>query len=189
MVWYPVPAFSARARNSASVALSMKMEMRVFPFWGITAPRLPFEKSYSAFIGFALSASCVTGRDEARLAIAVGVDHDQEFTGASKANGHVAWFIHGTDVLDRQRKRIEQRALGIGEGNAMLLEVGRSLDWVVLERHFASIYILYAYGNALLCVDLTPELSGRTTPPLRTGPRTDCKRAHGAAMMLHGTLQ
>ena len=35
----------------------------------------------------------------------------------------------------------------------------------------------------------TIELSGRTLPPLRTGPRTNCKRAHGAATMFHGPLQ
>jgi hypothetical protein len=29
------------------MALSMKIEMRVLPFAGMTAPRLPLEKSYS----------------------------------------------------------------------------------------------------------------------------------------------
>ena len=29
----------------------------------------------------------------------------------------------------------------------MLLEVGRGLGWVVLERHFAIVYTLYAYNK------------------------------------------
>src|SRR5687767_8265335 len=46
------------------MALSMKIVMRVFPFSKTTAPRLPFEKSYSALIGFAFLASWPPGRDQ-----------------------------------------------------------------------------------------------------------------------------
>src|SRR5207237_3954759 len=35
---------------------------------------------------------------------------------------------------------------------------------------------------------LTIELNGRPRTPLRTGPRTQCQGAHGAATLLHGDL-
>jgi hypothetical protein len=45
-----------------------------------------------------------------------------------------------------------------------------------------------AREDAIECL-LTILLNGR--PPLltRTGPRTNCKRAHGAATLLHGPFQ
>ena len=54
----------------------------------------------------------------------------------------------------------------------MLLEIGRSFGRIALERHSASVYILYAYGKVLLCVDLTTELSGRPPLPLRFAEHT-----------------
>jgi hypothetical protein len=32
-------------------------------------------------------------------------------------------------------------------------------------------------------------LNGRPRPHFRTGPRTNCKRAHGAATLIHGPFQ
>jgi hypothetical protein len=54
---------------------------------------------------------------------------------APQADGDEPALTHGPDVLDSQCQGIEQRALRIREGHTMLLEIGRSLDWVVLERH------------------------------------------------------
>src|SRR5262249_40573499 len=36
---------------------------------------------------------------------------------------------------------------------------------------------------------LTIVLNGRTTTHFHSGPRTNCKRAHGAATMIHGPFQ
>src|SRR5437660_7586138 len=42
----------------------MKMEIRVLPFCGMTAPRLPLEKSYSAFTGMAFEQLPDPGGDQ-----------------------------------------------------------------------------------------------------------------------------
>src|SRR5947207_1279857 len=54
------------------MALSMKIEMRVLPFCTTTAPRLPFEKSYSGFIAFPLLARRAARRDQAAGVLALG---------------------------------------------------------------------------------------------------------------------
>ena len=62
-------------RTRASTELSMKMEMRVLPFCGMTAPRLPLEKSYSALISLALLSRRPTRRDRAALVVALCPNH------------------------------------------------------------------------------------------------------------------
>ena len=70
----------------------------------------------------------------------------------------------------------------------MLLEIGRSLDRVVLERHTLIVYTLYAYRNLPRCVGLTTELSGRPQPPLRIGEHAiHCE--HDGPTMIRGPLQ
>src|ERR1035437_6750348 len=49
--------------------------LRAFPFWGSTAPRLPFEKSYSALIVFPFLSRCATCRNQAVLVVALGIPH------------------------------------------------------------------------------------------------------------------
>ena len=62
-----------------------------------------------------------------------------------------------------------RRATNKSEDQRILANAARACD--VFERH------------------LTIPLNGRPRAPFRTGPRTNCKRAHGAATMIHGPFQ
>jgi hypothetical protein len=151
MVWYPVPDFSARARNPSSTWLSMKMEMRVFPFCGRTAPRLPFEKSYSALIEFAFLSRRYARGNQSILVAALGVDDYQQFTCASKTNRDKALLAFRVRVLDRNRERILKHAFGIGKRNTVLSQICRRFGGIVATAHAEMIYMLYAYCK---CVKL-----------------------------------
>src|SRR5207244_3392602 len=105
MVWYPVPSLRARARNSVRTALSMKMEIRVFPV--IAAPRLPFEKSYSALIGFALLTGRSARRDQTKRIAAFRVDDYHKMSAAVPANPHEALLANGIGILDCDGQRVE----------------------------------------------------------------------------------
>src|SRR6185369_17537561 len=166
-VWYPELDFSARARNSSRMALSMKIDIRVLPFCGMTAPRLPFAKSYSPFINPSLFACRTPRRNETGLAAAVGVDDDKRFAIAAKTNRDKAWFTRRAEVLYGHCHRIEQDAFRIRERNAMLLEIGRGFEWIVQRRHIRIIYTLYVSCKRYLRGE--QGCAGGPLPPLRLG--------------------
>ena len=67
--------------------------MRVFPFVGMSAPRLPFEKSYSALIVFHLvsrSAACGYKPD---FLTAKRIDNNQDYSCATHTDGNKPFFI------------------------------------------------------------------------------------------------
>src|SRR6266545_3145105 len=97
----------------------MKIEMRVLPFCGMIAPRLPFEKSYSALIVLALLSRCTTGRDQPILVIALRIDNNQQLAGASKTDGNEASLTLGVRILDGNGERVLQHAFGIGKRNSV----------------------------------------------------------------------
>src|SRR5688500_11742389 len=100
MGWWAIPAFSARARNSWRPGLAIKVKMRVLPFWGIAAPRFPFEKSYSAFILSSLLSRRTTRRDESVFFIPLRPYDHQQFASASQPDRYETSLSLGIRVGD-----------------------------------------------------------------------------------------
>src|SRR2546426_964492 len=86
----------------------MNIEMRVLPFCGITAPRLPFEKSYSAFIVSTFLPHRASRRNQPVIVAALCPHNDEQFACGAETDRHEALFAFGTCVFDRKRKRILQ---------------------------------------------------------------------------------
>src|SRR5450755_1700683 len=110
-----MPDFSARARNASRMALSIKIEMRVLPFSGTTAPLFPFEKSYSALISFAFLSRRTASGDHAILLTAFRIDHHQQFAQVPQPDCSVPAFTLRIWVFDGQCQRILEHAFGVRE--------------------------------------------------------------------------
>ena len=91
----------------------MKIEIRVLPFCGMTVPRLPFEKSYSAFIVFTFLSRGTPRRDWTVLAVTLCPDDNKELTRTSKADRYETLFAGGRVILDRHGKRILKHAFRV----------------------------------------------------------------------------
>jgi hypothetical protein len=115
----------------------MKMEMRVLPFCGITAPRLPLEKSYSALMVFSFLSRRTTRRDRAVLAFALRPDQYKQFTGAPQSDGDEALFAFGVRVLNSDRERILKHTFRIGKRNPMFLRFAAAFAGSCLNRMVA----------------------------------------------------
>lgn len=122
------------------------------------------------------------------FAIAFGEYDNQNLSGASQADGHETPLSSRIEVLNGHSERVVENSLGISKRDPVLLEIRVSLYWVVLERHPASIYTMYAYRKPRALRGLTTELSGRPLAPLRIGEHAiHCE--HDAPATIHGPLQ
>jgi hypothetical protein len=119
------------------------MEMPDLPFCGMTAPRLPLEKSYSVLILFPFLSRRPARRNRAALAITLCPDHHKQFTGTSQTDGNEALLAFGIRVFNSDRKRILKHAFGVGKRNPMFPEVCRRFSWIVPEPHPQMVYMLY----------------------------------------------
>src|SRR5687768_12926267 len=117
--------------------------MRVLPFWGITAPRFPFEKSYSAFILSSLLSRRTTRRDESVLFIPLRPYDHQQFASASQPDRYETSLSLGIRVGDGNGQGIFKNAFSVGERDFVLSQILRCLEWIVLKTHRGRVYILY----------------------------------------------
>lgn len=89
------------------------MVIRVFPLEGISAPRLAFEKSYSALIGLDFTRCGATSRYQSDCLAAKCVSNDKQMPCASHAQGYESLFPLGIGVGTMQCKSIHEYALCI----------------------------------------------------------------------------
>src|SRR2546423_14886102 len=103
------------------------MVMRVLPVWEISAPRLPFEKSYSVLILFHLIWRCATSRNKPDFFTAQYVNDYQDSSDGIHTNCDEALLVFriGTQLMDGER--IVEDALCIGERDSVLLQIACSL--------------------------------------------------------------
>src|SRR3989344_2587416 len=119
--------------------------MRVLPFAGISAPRLPFEKSYSAFIAFHLMPRSAASRNKPDLLATKRVDNNQDNSRATHANRHKSLLIFQIGVRLMDRQWVVKHAFGVREGHAVFLQIACGLCEVVLEAHLQNICTIYIY--------------------------------------------
>ena len=81
----------------------------------MTAPRFPFEKSYSGLIGLSLLLCGTASGNQAMFAIALGEYDNQNLSGASQADGHEATLSSRIEVFDGRdgegKKRLTKREI------------------------------------------------------------------------------
>lgn len=139
--------------------------MRVLPAWGSTAPRLPLEKSYSAFTVPALLARCAPCRDQSESFRPFGIHDDQQFARAALAQLHIARFILGFWVRDADRQRVHEHAFGIGERHPVLAQIARQTSTDQSQAASLDICMIYAFNIRDMMNKLLPET---VTPQSRT---------------------
>src|SRR5450759_2215521 len=87
------------------------MVMRVFPVVGITAPRLPLEKSYTFFIVSPLFGVWLPHRDVSLSVTPRSVNHDHQRPEYVRSNSDEALFALGGVIVDREREGIIQHTV------------------------------------------------------------------------------
>lgn len=97
------------------------MVMRVLPFAGISAPRLPFEKSYSALIVSHLVSCSAACGNETDFLTAKRIDNNQNYPCATGADGNKPLLIFRVRVEPMDCQRIEEYAFCISEGDTVFL--------------------------------------------------------------------
>src|ERR1700746_7577 len=103
----------------------------------MTAPLLPFKKSYSALISFAFLSRSTASGDQAILLPALRVDDHKEIARAPQSDCDVSRFTLRIRGLDRQRQRVLEHAFGVGKRDAVLPHVRCGLRRVVLDPHMS----------------------------------------------------
>src|SRR5690606_27273635 len=100
-VWYPTPCASAFTRNCSMTSSSSMMVIRVFPGEGITAPRLPFEKSYSLrMVLLRFTGTRLARRDHTSPVAARRVDDHKYSTECVHSERDETCFVPAIRVLD-----------------------------------------------------------------------------------------
>src|SRR6266705_6449909 len=94
--------------------------MRVFPVVGITAPRLPLEKSYTFFIIPSLLRISLPHRYDAHSASPGSVNQRPEQV---HSDGHEAMLAYIGVIFDGYRERVIQHPIALGKRYAVLLDV------------------------------------------------------------------
>src|SRR3972149_8726791 len=125
------------------------MVMRVFPVVGITAPRLPLEKSYTFFIVSPLFGVWLPHRDGSCSVTARSVNHDHQRPKYVHPNGHKALIAFSGVIFHGKREGIIQNPVALGERYAVLLDICRILFRVEIGGHRHSICTLYTLVNVL----------------------------------------
>src|SRR5688572_9162952 len=98
--------------------------MRVFPTWGITAPRLPLEKSYSFFICFSFLSCRFPNRDDANIVVPRCPNHNHQRTKRIRSQSHKSLFSLSRFIFDGHRQWVAQDTIAFGKGDTVLLEIG-----------------------------------------------------------------
>src|SRR5476649_2148913 len=111
------------------------MVMRVFPVVGITAPRLPLEKSYTFFIVSLLLGVRLSHRYGSRSVTPRSVNHDHQRPEYVRSNSDEALFVLGRVIFDGEREGIIQHAVTLRERHAVLVDVCCILPWVKIGGH------------------------------------------------------
>src|SRR3989304_1552702 len=97
--------------------------MRVFPTWGITAPRLPLEESYSFFICPSFLACWFPNRDNANIVVPICPDHNHQGAERIRAQGHEALLSLTQTIFNSERPRDAQNTIPPDKGDAVLLDI------------------------------------------------------------------
>src|SRR3990170_6253878 len=80
--------------NQFNVSVSTQIVIRVFPRFGMTAPRFPLLKSYSSFIStffilFPFMRACLPcGNQPDLFLIVIGINHDEYSAQQIRSNGY-----------------------------------------------------------------------------------------------------
>src|SRR3972149_8561317 len=99
------------------------MVIRVFPTWGITAPRLPLEKLYSFFISPSFRRCRFPNRDDANIVIPRCPDGNHQGAEDVRAQGHKPLLSLSRFIFNRDRQGVAQDAIAFGTGDTVLLEI------------------------------------------------------------------
>jgi hypothetical protein len=113
----------------------------------MTAPRLPFEKSYSALIILYLSSRGATRGDQAKFALSHGVDDHQNAAGVPQADPDEPFLRLEIWVRTVDRKGIGKDSFRVRERNAVLALILSRLCRIELKPHSPMVYTSYASVN------------------------------------------
>ncbi len=129
--------------------------MRVLPGDWITAPRLPFEKSYSLrMIVLRFAATSFARRNNSNAITALCVDDHQDSSQSIHAKRDKALFTLGIRIFNCQGAGIAQRLLGIGKRNTMLAKIRLGLRRIEFK------FILRAIMHIICILSRKPVDSG-----------------------------
>src|SRR4051812_16014443 len=117
----------------------------------------------------------------------LGVDDGNHNSSEESQRHEPLLAVREAIVLESESRSLKYSGC-IYEVQTMILQVKTTLPFVPGKPHRHSVYTLRLCVN-LAAFALTIPLKGRPLTSLRTGPRTNCKRAHGAATLFHGPFQ
>jgi hypothetical protein len=95
------------------------------------APLFAFEKSYSALIRSAFLSRRTASRDQAVLLRTLRVDNHEQLAQVPEADCNVPALAESIRIFHKQRKRIFEYTLGIGEPDAVFPNVRSSFRGVI----------------------------------------------------------
>src|SRR5437867_13395806 len=104
--------------------------MRVLPVGAMTAPRFPFRKSYSFFIGMPLAPGRPACGNEANIVASVGVNDHEDLSHVIASNGDKSLLASGPLILLGDGVGIERNAFCVREAAAVLPKVLLALDGI-----------------------------------------------------------
>src|SRR6266542_575495 len=125
------------------------MVIRVLPVVGMTAPRLPFEKSYTFFIIPSLFGICLSHRDDSHVLAAGRVNHHHQRPEHIHSDGHEALLTLRGLIFHGERERVVEHPVALRKGYTVLLEICSILLWIEFAGHGSSI-CTYAYTSTAL---------------------------------------
>src|SRR3990167_9073260 len=97
--------------------------MRVFPTWGITAPRLPLEESYSFFIRPSFRPCRFPNRNDANIVVPRGPDHNHQGTERVRSQSHEPLLSLSRLICNRDCQGVAQDAIAFGKGDTVFFEI------------------------------------------------------------------
>src|SRR3989304_9090016 len=134
------------------------MVIRVFPVVGITAPRFPFEKSYTFFIVSPFLGVGLPHGDRPRSTASRSVNHDHQRPERVHTDGDKPLLALSSAILDGERERVIQHPVALGKRHAVLLDVCRILFRVEFGGHTCNI--------CTLCISVNDRCNWRALRPL-----------------------
>src|SRR3990167_8410304 len=123
------------------------MVMRVFPVVGITAPRLPLEKSYTFFISPSLLWIGLSHRNDSYLVTPSRMNNNRQRPEHVHANRDETLLAFRRFIRDGNGERVVQHSVSLGQRNDVLLEIRGIFLRVKIRSHWNSICTLCIYVN------------------------------------------
>src|SRR3989337_2837232 len=160
--------------NHSKTSLSIRMVIRVLPDGkGSSAPRLPFEKSYSFFICsplvfFSFSRSCLACCNNTNAFPSPGVNNDQDPPLCIHAQPHEPFLIRVL-VFDRQCAFVLENNDGLRKTNPVLSKIRCGF--------FRIPFIVHTHDDMHICTSCQLQVCGKEGNEVRITLQLSCGRS------------